>query len=151
MSGAPARADTKEHTFSATAACHPMSALNAAGIRHRPMGIFNAKPVGVFISCSFYTDPLGDVGKDRLEISFFNGNGEPVTVGCTAQGGSRVTGVNNYSSDVSVPPGTSAQLVFEGIHRRRDYRSHINLSCLLPSGVEMGRITMGQRAIANDL
>ena len=149
--GLPAHEYYWTHSVAATAVCQPNTPLQLGGLRQRPMGIFNSKPDAIYISCSFYTDnTLGEVGKDRLEVSFYNSTSTPVEAGCTAQGGSRTAGVNNYTGSVSVPPGASAQLLFEQIHRRSQYESHINLSCLLPGGIEMGRITMTQYPIANN-
>ncbi|MFP7722486.1 hypothetical protein [Lysobacter sp. A3-1-A15] len=138
-----------EHHVSATAVCQPSTPLQLGGLRQRPLGIFNNKPEAIYISCSFHTDPLGEIGKDRLEISFYNGTAAAVEIACTAQGGSRTVGVNNYTGSVVVPAGASAPLVFDQIHRRREAGSHINLSCLLPGGVEMGRISVRQDSRAN--
>ena len=138
-----------EHNVSATAVCQPSTPLQLGGLRQRPLGIFNNKPEAIYISCSFYTDTLGELGKDRLEVSFHNSTAAPVEVGCTAQGGSRTAGVNNYTGSVLVAAGASASLVFDPIHRRRVEGAHINLSCLLPGGVEMGRISLRQDSRAN--
>lgn len=149
--GFPGRANEITHHVAATAVCQPVTAFQGVDLRQRPLGIFNPTSSPVYVSCSLYTDTRGDLGDDRLEISFHNTTSETVDVGCVAQGGSRIHGASSYMGSVAVAAGASAQLRFEGIYRRREQEAHVNLSCLLPGGIEMGRISFTQQSAQDDL
>jgi hypothetical protein len=123
----------------ATSVCQPTTPLQLGGLRQRPLGIYNNKPYAIYISCSLITQASAAVGQDRLGVSFYNSTLAAVDVTCTALGGSRTVGSNHYTGSVSVPTGTSAQLLFPQIDRKSE-SAYVSLSCLLPSGVEMGRI-----------
>jgi hypothetical protein len=135
----------------ATNACQPATPLELGGLRFRPLGIYNNKPDSIYISCSLDTEFVGDQASSDIRIWFNNSTGTTKTVDCTAQGGSRQSGVNNYPGTVDVAAGTTTSLIFNDVDRVGTSYTTLNISCLLPNGVEMGTIRLQQESVADEL
>ena len=135
----------------ATNACQPATPLELGGLRFRPLGIYNNKPDSIYISCSLDTEFVGDQATSDIRIWFNNSTGATATVSCTAQGGSRQAGVNNYPGSVDLPAGITGTLDFVDIDRVSTSYTTLNISCLLPSGVEMGTIRLNQESVLDEL
>lgn len=131
----------------ATNACQPATPLQLGGLRFRPLGIYNNKPYAIYISCSLDTDLFADQDSSDLSIYFFNDTTGSLPINCTAQGGNRDAGVNNRPGMVDVAAGAVTPLEFSDIDKGSSALTTINISCLLPAGVEMGLIRLEQ----NDL
>lgn len=152
LSAPQAQAATSRIIYvAATNACQPATPLELGGLRFRPLGIYNNKPDSIYISCSLDTEFVGDQATSDIRIWFNNSTGATRTVSCTAQGGSRQSGVNNYPGSVDVPAGITTTLDFENIDRVSTSYTTLNISCLLPNGVEMGTIRLNQESVADEL
>jgi hypothetical protein len=134
----------------ATNACQPATPLELGGLRFRPLGIYNNKPDSIYIACSLDTEYVGDQAASDISIWFYNSSADTKTVDCTAQGGSRQTGVNTYPGSVDVGAGTTGTLEFLNIDRVSKSAT-LNIMCFLPSGVEMGTIRLNQENPAGGL
>lgn len=135
----------------ATNVCQPATPLELGGLRFRPMGIYNNKPESIYISCSIDTEFVADDDLTDLTIVFNNQGTSSQTVECTAQGGSRYHGPANVSDSVLVTAGAVAQLSFSNLDRVNTSYTTINVSCLLPTKVEMGLIRLFEEDAGDDL
>ncbi|GAB3734863.1 hypothetical protein GCM10028862_18200 [Luteimonas pelagia] len=142
---------SRTYYVAATSVCQPATPLQLGGLRYRPLGIYNNKPESIYVSCSLQTDLAGDRMTNDLRIYFSNTTDAPVEVTCTAQGGGRQAGVKNYPGSVSVNVGQTTGLSFVGMSKVATADTHINISCLLPAGVEMGTIRWVQNSLEDDL
>ncbi|GAB3734858.1 hypothetical protein GCM10028862_18190 [Luteimonas pelagia] len=151
VSGEASALTSRTLHLAATSVCQPATPLQLGGLRYRPLGIYNNKPESIYVSCSLQTEFHGDVATNEIRIYFANTTAAPVEVTCTAQGGSRVAGFTNYPGSVNVAAGATTGLVFTGIDKVSKSNTHLNISCLLPSGIEMGTIQWVQNSLTDDL
>lgn len=131
-----------------TAWCQPATPFSDGFMRKRPLAIQNEGTAASFVTCSIPL-LLGGPISLRVEASSFNGT-EGATVSCTMVSGSYEVGVEprRITKSLSINDDNSVNTVqwdgpdFEGLTLNDGL---VNLSCLLPPGTGLNRITLVNR------
>ena len=127
----------------------------------RPYGIYNNGPNANFVSCSFPIERITDINTDVVAgttgplilIALWNLTSLSRTVNCSVTGGTRDgTGNISAASNLSVvmAAGSKEYVVSPYLDRKTQY-GIINVSCLLPPGVELHQVNVYQYDVGNEL
>ena len=147
--------------YNGASMCAPALPVGQPQISVRPYGIYNNGPNANYVSCSFPIEVFADIKTDtvagttgpHLYLSFWNVTTLSRTVNCAVTGGTR-DGTGNISDSSSLsrvlPAGAKNFVASPYLDRKTQY-GIVNVSCLLPPGVELHEIGVHQYDVGNEL
>lgn len=132
----------------ATGLCQGALPNFESNLRKRPSGVINVSSTNAFVSCSTtqnFFPPAGAGPAESLGVVLTNPTAAPVTVACTMVAGLNYVGFMSpmqYPKSFTVPAGQSfeGQWTVQGDNAGQPFPASLNLSCNLPSGVEISSV-----------
>jgi hypothetical protein len=155
-------ATVRYNIYNGAAMCATAQPSGQSSISVRPYGIYNGGPAANYVSCSFPIEFISDVKTDgvagttgpHIWIGLWNSSGAVSrTVNCAVIGGTR-DGSGNIGTatnlSVVIAPGAKTSLATDNIDRKSQY-GNVNVSCLLPPGVELEEVDVYEYDLDNAL
>lgn len=132
---APSEAQTATFRINAAGSCQGALPVYATNLRFRPTALKNEGTSSSYVSCSLGS--LESAVHTNVLIWFGNASAVTAEVGCTIVTGNVQQGLIWYTATpVTIAPG-GAGSISQDFDELIDTAAQVNMSCLLPKGVEL--------------
>lgn len=132
---APTDAQTATFRINAAGSCQGALPVYATNLRFRPTALKNEGTSSSYISCSLGS--LESAVHTNVRIFFGNASAAAADVSCTVVTGNVQQGLTWYTiAPVTIAPG-GVGAVGQDFDELVDTAAQVNMSCLLPKGVEL--------------